>query len=56
MQKCPICESRRIVIVVSPERRAFCTQCGSRWKQQGASQTHVQPGEEVSQVRMAEVT
>ena len=31
MVVCPVCESRRIVLVVSPERRAFCPSCGARW-------------------------
>jgi len=31
--RCPICQSVRIVIVVSPQRRAFCTACGARWIQ-----------------------
>lgn len=42
MPRCPVCESRRIVIVVSPKRRGFCVECGSRWKQQGASQKRIQ--------------
>ena len=33
MMVCPVCESRRIVLVVSPERRAFCPSCGARWSQ-----------------------
>ncbi len=45
MPRCPVCESRRIVIVVSPERRGFCVECGSRWKQRGGSQTHIEYGE-----------
>jgi transposase-like protein len=28
---CPACRSMRIVIVVSPRRRAFCGSCGARW-------------------------
>jgi uncharacterized paraquat-inducible protein A len=28
---CPVCGSVRIVIVVSPRRRAFCASCGTRW-------------------------
>ncbi len=51
MLKCPVCESNRIVIVVSPERRGFCSKCGSRWKQQGASRTHIQRGEDHRRVR-----
>ncbi|HKN49538.1 MAG TPA: hypothetical protein VJ010_04875 [Actinomycetota bacterium] len=31
----------RIVIVVSPQRRAFCTACGARWIQEGSEQRGV---------------
>lgn len=41
MARCPICQSARIVIVVSPERRAFCTACGARWIQEGSEQRSV---------------
>lgn len=41
MARCPACESPRIVIVVSPERRAFCTACGARWIQDGSEQRAV---------------
>jgi hypothetical protein len=33
MVVCPVCDSRRIILIVSPERRAFCPSCGSRWNQ-----------------------
>jgi uncharacterized paraquat-inducible protein A len=42
MARCPVCESLRIVIVVSPERRAFCARCGTRWIQDGGRQRNVQ--------------
>jgi hypothetical protein len=41
MARCPVCASLRIVIVVSPERRAFCARCGSRWIQEGNQQRNV---------------
>lgn len=44
MTRCPVCESVRIVIVVSPDRRAFCTACGSRWIQDGSVQRAVHRG------------
>ncbi|HEY3209451.1 MAG TPA: hypothetical protein VGL18_06600 [Actinomycetota bacterium] len=44
MSRCPVCRSVRIVIVVSPERRAFCTACGARWIQEGSDQRAVKPG------------
>jgi hypothetical protein len=43
MTRCPVCESVRIVIVVSPERRAFCARCGARWVQDGSQQRNIQP-------------
>jgi hypothetical protein len=44
MSRCPVCQSVRIVIVVSPQRRAFCTTCGSRWLQEGSAQRNVKRG------------
>jgi hypothetical protein len=44
MSRCPVCRSERIVIVVSPERRAFCTACGARWTQAGREQRGVKQG------------
>jgi len=44
MSRCPVCQSVRIVIVVNPQRRAFCTACGARWTQQGSEQRGVQRG------------
>jgi hypothetical protein len=44
MSRCPVCQSVRIVIVVSPQRRAFCTACGSRWVQEGSAQRGIKRG------------
>jgi hypothetical protein len=45
MVRCPGCESPRVVIVVSPQRRAFCSKCGARWIQDGPRQRAVvRPG------------
>ena len=41
MSRCPICQSVRIAVVVSPERKAFCTACGARWVQDGSEQRSV---------------
>jgi uncharacterized paraquat-inducible protein A len=41
MSRCPVCQTVRIVIVISPERRAFCTKCGARWIQEGGVQRSV---------------
>lgn len=38
MVRCPVCESARVVVVLSPSRRAFCVRCGSRWIQEGSLQ------------------
>lgn len=43
MARCPVCESPRIVIVISPTRRAFCTACGARWIQEGSFQRDIRP-------------
>jgi ribosomal protein S27E len=40
MSRCPVCESARIVVVVS-SHRAFCPQCGTWWMQDGAEQTNI---------------
>jgi predicted RNA-binding Zn-ribbon protein involved in translation (DUF1610 family) len=45
MAHCPVCQSVRIVIVVSPTRRAFCTTCGSRWIQDCSAQREVRLGQ-----------
>lgn len=44
MARCPVCQSVRIVVVVSPQRRAFCTACGSKWIQEGSAQRAVKRG------------
>ena len=44
MARCPVCQSVRIVVVVGPQRRAFCTACGSRWAQEGSVQRGVKRG------------
>lgn len=41
MIRCPLCASRRVVVVVSPNRRAFCTVCDARWVQDGVEQRDV---------------
>jgi hypothetical protein len=40
MARCPVCHS--IVLVLSPTRRSFCTDCGTRWLQDGSEQPSVQ--------------
>ena len=30
--RCPTCTSNRIVVIVSPDARAFCVRCGARWR------------------------
>jgi hypothetical protein len=41
MTRCPVCASGAVVLVVSPNRRAFCTACGARWIQNGTEQHDV---------------
>jgi hypothetical protein len=45
---CPVCKSHRIVLVLSPNPRAFCAMCGARWVQDGGRQTGVVKGAAVS--------
>jgi hypothetical protein len=42
MSRCPVCHSVRVVLLIGPTRRAFCTHCGSRWIQDGDIQRAVQ--------------
>ena len=42
MSRCPVCQSVRVVLLIAPTRRAFCTRCGSRWIQAGSVQRSVQ--------------
>jgi len=46
--QCPVCESRRVVVVLSPDPRAFCVRCGARWIQDGSRQTRLERGDAVS--------
>jgi hypothetical protein len=41
MQRCPVCESLHIVIVISPWPNAWCDNCGARWIQEGIEQRAV---------------
>jgi hypothetical protein len=38
MQRCPLCESLQIVVVISPRPSATCDRCGARWIQEGSEQ------------------
>jgi len=40
---CPVCGSKRVILVVSSKRRAFCAQCGTKWVQEGAEQRQIEP-------------
>ena len=40
--RCPACGSVRVIVVVSPVRRAFCSRCGVRWVQDGAVQRDIE--------------
>jgi anti-anti-sigma factor len=41
VRKCPVCDSARVVVLVSRSRRAFCSECGARWAQSGGDQRNV---------------
>jgi hypothetical protein len=42
MVRCPVCESARVIIVISPTRRGQCVRCSARWIQEGSHQTQIQ--------------
>jgi Zn-finger nucleic acid-binding protein len=42
--RCPVCESARVVVVLSSKRRAYCVKCSSKWIQDGNDQRAIQPG------------
>ena len=44
MSRCPVCQSVRIVVVLSPARRSFCARCGSRWIQDGSHPRGIERG------------
>jgi len=39
--RCPVCESARVVVVLSPTPKAFCVKCSARWIQEGSLQRQV---------------
>jgi len=41
VQRCPVCESVQIVVVIGPRPRAWCSRCGARWIQEGSEQRAV---------------
>jgi hypothetical protein len=45
MSRCPVCQSVRVVLVLSSTRRSFCSQCGARWIQDGNEQRGVERAE-----------
>ena len=38
MPRCPLCASAHITVVINRHRRAFCSDCGARWIQDGSQQ------------------
>lgn len=44
MPRCPVCQSPKILIVLSADPRAVCEVCGSHWVQQGERQTGIKEG------------
>ncbi|MFN2543323.1 MAG: hypothetical protein ABR600_01960 [Actinomycetota bacterium] len=53
MVRCPVCESARVVVVLSPERKAFCVKCSARWIQEGSLQRAVRPGKAAHDVALS---
>ena len=51
--RCPVCESPRVVIVLSPSRKAFCVRCSSRWIQEGSLQRAVRKGKAIAEAVVA---
>ncbi len=43
MPRCPRCASAQITVVISRHRRAFCSDCGARWVQDGSEQHTIKP-------------
>jgi transposase-like protein len=43
MVRCPVCGSGAVVVVVSRNRRAFCTSCHAKWVQEASEQLHIRP-------------
>jgi hypothetical protein len=50
MPRCPVCQSPKILIVLSADPRAVCEVCGTHWVQQGERQTSVKDGRRDSAV------
>jgi hypothetical protein len=44
MPRCPVCQSPKILIVLSADPRAVCEVCGSHWVQQGERQIAIREG------------
>jgi uncharacterized paraquat-inducible protein A len=44
MVRCPVCESARVVVVLSSKRRAYCVKCATKWIQDGNVQRSIEPG------------
>lgn len=44
MQRCPICDSARVVVVLNARPHGFCTRCGARWVQEGSVRRAVRRG------------
>ena len=56
MSRCPVCGSARVVVLVGPTRRGFCTRCGSRWVQDGSVQRAVRRIERPSASRSMDLS
>lgn len=43
MVRCPESDSVRVIIVLAPERKSWCPECGAQWAQEGSEQKAIQP-------------
>lgn len=41
--RCPESDSVRVIIVLAPERKSWCPECGAQWAQEGSEQKAIQP-------------
>ena len=44
MVRCPVCQSARVVVLLSTRRKAYCVRCSTKWVQDGAVQHSIEPG------------
>jgi hypothetical protein len=57
MTRCPTCGSYRIFVVVTPDRRAACLECGADWKRRRLDEEDLDstPLESSPWIRLSEI-